>query len=186
LDVAASSDWNNSTADWTIEFWSKASKASSSGDLLTVMCQNYASGGGIDLLYINQQLQFKGFNVYAEPTPGQWTHVALLCDGVSGTFKMYYNGVNVYTGSNAVAFGNNSAAIRIGARGPDTFQRFDGKLALVRISNTAKYTGTFTPTTTYGVEADTLMFLGKAAPLIDAKGHITTNTGVSVSTDFPT
>ena len=185
LDVAASSDWNNVTANWTIEFWSKASKASTSSDRLTVMCQDWQSGGSFDLVYINQEFYWKQSMFTAEPTPGQWTHVALLCDGASGSLKLYYNGILVEDKGVAVAFGNNSAAIRIGARGPDTFERFDGNLALIRISNTAKYTGAFTPTTTYGVEADTLLFLGKETPLIDSKGHITTNNGVGVSTNVP-
>ena len=72
-----------------------------------------------------------------------------------------------------------------GARGTADFQRFDGNLAMIRISNTAKYTAAFTPTTTYGVESDTKLFLGTAAPLIDAKGHAITNHGVTTSGAIP-
>jgi hypothetical protein len=168
---------------WTIEFWSKAAKASSSGDLLTVMCQDYLDGNSIQILYQNG-FQVQGSSVLAaEPTPGVWTHVALV-NTVADGMTLYYNGVSQYTGG-YWSLANNTNPIRIGARGTADFQRFDGLLALIRISNTAKYSATFTPTTTYGVEADTKLFLGKAAPLIDAKGHITTNTGVAVSTDFP-
>jgi hypothetical protein len=59
-------------------------------------------------------------------------------------------------------------------------------MALVRISNTAKYLTAFTATTTYGVEADTKLFLGSVNPLVDAKGHTITNNGVTTSASFPT
>ena len=180
LDVAASADWNLSTT-WTIEFWSRAAKISAEDDLLTVMCQNYNVGGGIDLLYIGAQLQLNGARLAAEPTPNLWTHVALVSNGTNLT--MYYNGNSVYTGG-AVNLNNTTDAIRIGARGPDTFQRFDGRLAMVRISNTAKYSAPFTPTVTYGVDADTKLFLSSDAPLVDAMSHTITNNGVTESTTF--
>lgn len=182
LDVAASNDWNLGTT-WTIEFWSKATKVSTGSDLLTVMCQNYGVGGSIDLIYYNGQLSVaNGTSISSEPTPGIWTHVALVSDGAN--LKVYYNGSSVYTGT-VYTLNNATDPIRVGARGPDNFQRFDGLLALIRISNTAKYTGTFTPSNNYGVEADTKLFLGEKVPLIDAKGHITTNHGVTTSTGYP-
>jgi hypothetical protein len=140
------------------------------------MCQDYTDGGGIQILYQNGFQIQGGPTLAAEPTPGVWTHVALV-NTVADGMTLYYNGVSQYTGG-YWSLANNTNPIRIGARGTADFQRFDGLLALIRISNTAKYSATFTPTTTYGVEGDTKLFLGKAAPLIDAKGHITTNTGV--------
>lgn len=182
LDVAASADWNLSR-NWTIEYWSNAAKASGESDLLTVMCQDYTDGNGIQIIYIGGSFQIQGGpRIAAEPTPNQWTHVALVA--VEGVMTLYYNGVSQYTGG-YWSLNNTTNAIRIGARGTADFQRFDGKLAMIRISNTNKYPTAFAPTTTYGVEADTKLFLGKAAPLIDAKGHITTNNGVSTSTGFP-
>jgi hypothetical protein len=163
LDVAASADWNLSTT-WTIEFWSRAAKVSANDDLLTVMCQNYDVGGGIDLLYIGGQLQLNGTGLASEPTPNIWTHVALVSDGTNLT--MYYNGNSVQFGG-AVNLNNTTNAIRIGARGPADFQRFDGRLAMIRISNTAKYSAPFTPTVTYGVDADTKLFLSSDTPLVD-------------------
>ena len=182
LDVASSSDWSLSTT-WTVEYWSKASKASTESDLLTVMCQNYQTGIGVQIMYIGGSLQIQGTSrIATEPTPNVWTHVALVSDGTD--LKLYYNGVSQYTGS-AWNLNNSTNPIRVGARGPASFQRFDGLLALVRISNTAKYATEFTPTIAYGVEADTKLLLGKAVPLIDAKGHAITNNGVTTSTSFP-
>ena len=182
LDVAASSDWAMSST-WTIEFWSKAAKASTAGDLLTVMCQDYTDGNSIQILYQNGFQIQGGPTLATEPTPNVWTHVALVSDGTN--LKLYYNGVSQYTGG-YWSLANNTNPIRIGARGTATFHRFDGQLALIRISNTAKYSATFTPTTTYGVEGDTKLFLGKYDPLVDTKGHAVTNNGVTTSTSFPT
>ena len=183
LDVAASSDWALSRT-WTIEFWSKASKVSTEGDLLTVMCQDYTDGNSIQIIYQGGSFEIQGTNrIAAEPTPGVWTHVALV-NTVADGMTLYYNGVSQYAGG-YWSLANNTAPIRIGARGTADFQRFDGLLALIRISNTAKYTGTFTPSNNYGVEADTKLFLGEKVPLIDAKGHAITNNGVTVSTGYP-
>ena len=183
LDVAASSDWALSRT-WTIEFWSKAAKVSGESDLLTVMCQDYTDGNGIQIIYQGGSFEIQGTNrIAAEPTPGQWTHVALV-NTVADGMTLYYNGVSQYTGG-YWSLANNTAPIRIGARGTADFQRFDGNLAMIRISNTAKYTAAFTPTTTYGVESDTKLFLGTAVPLIDAKGHAITNHGVTTSSSAP-
>jgi hypothetical protein len=59
-------------------------------------------------------------------------------------------------------------------------------MALVRISDTAKYLAPFTPSKTYGVESDTKLFLNSFSPTVDAKSHAVTNNGVTTSTDFPT
>jgi len=167
MDVAPSSDWALGTT-WTIEWWSKAVVLTDGGNLLTVMCQNYNNGLGIQMFY-QVGLQIQGTTtIAAEPTPNVWTHVALVSDGTN--LNLYYNGTSVYTGG-AWNLSNNTDAIRIGARGPATFQGFDGKLAMIRISNTAKYSATFTPTTTYGVEADTKLLLGSDNPLVDISNY---------------
>jgi len=181
MDVAASGDWGLST-NWTIEFWSKAAKPSSGGDLLTVMCQDFTDGNGIQILY-QEGFQIQGGTViFPEPTPNAWTHVALVA--VSGVLTLYYDGDLAYVGG-YWSLNNTTDPIRIGARGTADFQRFDGKLALIRISNTPKYLTAFTPTVTYGVEADTRLFLSSDTPLVDSMSHAITNTGVTQSTDFP-
>jgi hypothetical protein len=164
-----------------MEFWSKATTPSTS-NIFTVMSQN-DGGNTIDVYYQNGNLEVNNGRVLcAEPTPGVWTHVALVSDGEE--LNVYYNGVSVYTGG-AYSVVDSTNSLNIGKRGQITYQYFNGKLAMIRISNTAKYTAAFTATVTYGVEADTILFLGKAVPLIDAKGHITSNTGVSTNSSFP-
>ena len=177
------SDWALNRT-WTIEFWSKANTASSGGNLLTVMCQDYTDGNSIQILYQNGFQIKGGTTLAAEPTPGVWTHVALVStvgDGVT----LYYNGVSQSTGG-YYSLNNSSADLAIGKRGPGNFQYFNGKLALIRISSTAKYTADFTPSITYGVEGDTRLMLGSTTPLVDSYGeHPIDNQGAVISQDFP-
>jgi hypothetical protein len=141
--TGTTSDWALSTT-WTIEFWSNCAQASS-GAPLTIMSQNIG-GGAIDIHYLSGSLTVNNDRVLcAEPTPGIWTHVALVCDGGNG-LTVYYNGASVYTGL-AYGLGNNSDTLVIGKRAQNNFQYFNGHLAGIRITNTAVYTGTFNPLT---------------------------------------
>ena len=119
---------------------------------------------------------------------GVWTHVAVVNN--TGTQLVYYNGVQQSSVSGTFDSGNytsSSEDIYIGRLAPNYGGYFDGKMAMVRISNTAKYLGTFNPITTYGVEADTVLFLDSDTPLVDTSTstHTIVNNGVTVSTDFP-
>ena len=181
----AQTDWSLGTT-YTIEFWSKATDASTS-NIRTVMSQGAASGR-IDLGYAYGHLLWNNSEqIFAEPTPGVWTHVAFVADG-GGNITLYYNGVNQTTFNAGSAVGPTASDLRIGRRGAVPAQYFYGKLAMIRVSSTAKYLADFNPTVTYGVEADTKLMLGSDTPLVDtsASAHTITNTGVTQSMDFPT
>ena len=98
-----------------------------------------------------------------------WTHVAIVNNGGGSAQKVYYNGVEQtkvsgsYTSNGKT---NTSDDIYIGRLAPNYNSHFDGKMALIRISNTAKYLTAFTPSTTYNVEADTVLLLDSDTPLI--------------------
>jgi hypothetical protein len=122
--------------------------------------------------------------------PVEWTHVAIVNNGGGSAQKVYYNGVEQtkVSGSYTSNGKTSTTPLYIGRLKPPGYDaHFDGKMALVRISNTAKYLAPFTHTTTYGVEADTVLFLGKVNALNDssASGHTITNYGVTTSTSFP-
>jgi hypothetical protein len=141
--TGTTSDWALSTT-WTIEFWSNCAQASS-GAPITIMSQAIG-GGAIDIHYLSGSLTVNNDRVLcAEPIPGIWTHVALVCDGGNG-LTVYYNGTSVYTGS-AYGLSNNSDTLVIGKRAQNNFQYFTGHLAGIRITNTAVYTGSFNPLT---------------------------------------
>ena len=201
LSTPASADWNLGN-NWTIEFWIRSNNNSANninipggqwglinqGGWYTAMpddnCILVGMAGGY--LSINQSAA--GDISFAEPTAQVWTHVAIVNNGGGSAQKVYYNGVEqTPTGANYTTNGktNTTEPLYIGRLEPTGGGFFDGKMALVRISNTAKYLTAFTATTTYGVEADTKLFLGSVNPLVDAKGHTITNNGVTTSASFP-
>ena len=196
LQAAGSSDFNLGTT-WTIEFWLKANAASetASGGIWGLVNQvGWSTTDAIVVALSDNKLVFLSVanNAnddvrYTEPTPGRWTHVAISNN--AGTQKVFYNGseqTRVSGNVGTASYTNGTDPVRIGRLGPANGGTLDGKMALVRISNTAKYSATFTPTVTYGVEADTKLFLDSDTPLTDASTstHVITNNGVTESTTF--
>jgi hypothetical protein len=200
LSTPASNDWNLGTTG-TIEFWIKANNASGANINIPGGQWGLINQGGwyygmpnnnsILIGLAGSKLSIAQSSTddvqYTEPTAGVWTHVAVVYN--SGTQKVYYNGVEqTKTSGNYLGNGwtNTTSDLYIGRLAPNYASHFDGKMALVRISSTAKYTEAFTATTTYGVEGDTRLFLGKVNPTVDGKAHAITNNGVTLSSDFPT
>ena len=129
---------------YTIEFWSKAATSSTAGQIFTVMAQR-DGGSNIDIFYQSGNLVIRnGVTVTTEPTPGIWTHVAIVSDNT--TLSVYYNGVAQSvsgTGGNMI---DNKLPLAIGSRGPyNNFQYFNGSLWGIRINNTIVYTTNFNP-----------------------------------------
>jgi hypothetical protein len=181
------SDWNLGTT-YTIEFWSKQTDASANPrPILTVMSQGPGEGQ-IDMGYMYGQILWNGSqSITPEPAAAVWTHVAFVRESGSGNITLYYNGVNQTTFNAGAALVNGGSDLYIGRRAGIDGQGFYGKLAMIRISTTAKYVANFNPTVTYGVEADTKLFLGSDTPLVDSVGtHPISNSGAVVSMDFPT
>jgi hypothetical protein len=174
------SDWNLGSTS-TIEFWSKTISTSS---IRTVVSQG--PGNGIDVGFHSGHLLYRNTEpTYPEPTPGSWTHVAFVSTG-TGLTNLYYNGV-YQTNFSGGSLNDGSTDLAIGRRGPtNNFQYFNGKLAMLRISNTAKYLTDFSPSLSYGVESDTRLLLGND-PTVDGTGNhpVSIQGAVGVSTDFP-
>jgi hypothetical protein len=196
LLVAASSDFNLGTT-WTIEFWLNANAASSTagGGIWGLFNQGgWEATNSVVVALSDNKLVFLSVanNAnddvrYTEPTPGRWTHVAIVND--VGTQKVWYNGAEQTRVSGNVgtaSYTNSIDPLRIGRLSPPNGGTLSGKMALVRISNTAKYATAFTPTVTYSTEADTVLFLDSDTPLVDtsASARTITNTGVTESTTF--
>jgi hypothetical protein len=181
LSTPASNDWNLGTTG-TIEFWIKANNATGANINIPGGQWGLINQGGwyygmpdnncILIGLAGSKLSIAQSNTddvqYTEPTAGVWTHVAVVYN--AGTQKVYYNGVEqTKTSGNYLGNGwtNTTSDLYIGRLAPNYASHFDGKMALVRISNTAKYTAAFTPSKTYGVESDTRMMLGSDNPLTD-------------------
>jgi hypothetical protein len=177
LSTPASTDWNLGTS-WTIEFWLNANRsgdgsANMTGGIWGLLNQEgWAATNAINIaisdskLVVGQGAQYDDVR-YTEPTPAQWTHVAIVND--AGTQKVFYNGVEQtkVSGTFGTAnYTNSTDSLDIGNMSGGN-NSFDGKMAMVRISNTAKYAAAFTSTVTYGVESDTRLFLDSDTPLTD-------------------
>jgi len=157
------SDWNLGST-YTIEFWSKETNPSTSS-IRTVASQG--PGNGIDLGFMNGGTLFRNTQNpgILEPNPGVWSHVAFV--GNSSNTYVYHNGVLQGTYTSPGALGDGSNDLNIGRRAGVNGQGFRGKLAMIRISTTAKYLDNFSPSLSYGVESDTRLMLGSNNPLTD-------------------
>jgi hypothetical protein len=177
LEVAGSSDFNLGTT-WTIEFWLNANAASSTagGGIWGLLNQvGWSATNSVVVALSDNKLVFLSVanNAnddvrYTEPTPSRWTHVAIVND--AGTQKVFYNGseqTRVSGNVGTASYTNGTDPLRIGRLGPQNGGTLNGKMAMVRISNTAKYSAPFTPTVTYGVDANTKLFLSSDTPLVD-------------------
>ena len=129
---------------YTIEFWSKTATSSTGGQIFTVMAQRDGDTN-IDIFYQNGYLVIRnGYTVTAEPTPGVWTHVAIVSDNT--TLSVYYNGVNQFASGSGGNLQNSTYGLSIGCRGPlNNFQYFNGSLYGIRINNTVVYSTDFNP-----------------------------------------
>jgi len=113
-----------------------------------------------------------------------WTHVAIVNNGGGSAQKVYYNGrEQTKVSGNYTTNGktNTSDDLYIGRLAPNYASYFDGKMALVRISNTAKYLTAFNPSVTYGVESDTVLFLDSDTPLVDTSYYELNNVTMSAT-----
>ena len=192
LSTPASTDWNLGTS-WTIEFWLNANRsgdgsANMTGGIWGLLNQEgWAATNAINIaisdskLVVGQGAQYDDVR-YTEPTPAQWTHVAIVND--AGTQKVFYNGVEQtkVSGTFGTAdYTNSTDSLDIGnMSGGNNY--FDGKMAMVRISNTAKYLSAFTASVTYGVESDTRLFLDLGYPLSDTSYYELNNVSVVTNT----
>jgi hypothetical protein len=190
------SDWNLGD-NWTIEWWQKIPVGASG--FLSVLCQdaNVPTYSGIDVFVnagnicmFNGNLQFSE----AAATRDEWNHIAIQKNSATGIISAYINGVSQsVSGSHPGTIAPSSPLnVVIGSRTADggaNFydQYFNGQLANIRISNTARYSTTFTPPTTVVTDAGTLLGLdgstGGGGMLTDESSrHTITNNGATVDT----
>jgi hypothetical protein len=188
--------------NWTIEFWIRSNNNSANNINISGGQWGLINQGGWyygmpddNCILVGMTAGYLTINQsatsdisFVEPTTRVWTHVAIVNNGGGSAQKVYYNGVEqTPTGANYTTNGktNTTETLYIGRLEPTYGGFFDGKMAMIRISNAAKYVANFTATTTYGVEPDTKLFLSKFNPTVDAKSHTITNNGVTTSTSFP-
>ena len=191
-------NWNLGN-NWTIEWWQKIPEGIDG--FLSVLCQdaNVPAYTGIDV-YINAGsiCMFNGGLQFSEApaTRGQWNHIAIQKNSATGITSAYINGISRTVTLTHPITGNIAPSsplnVCIGSRtydGGANFydQYFNGQLSNIRISNTARYSETFTPPTTVVTDAGTLLALdgstGSGGMLVDeSSGHTITNNGATIDT----
>jgi hypothetical protein len=202
LSVAASSQFNLGTT-WTIEFWlyinTPSANIGGSGiqGLLNQGGWYYGLPNNSMLvgLAAGQLTVCQGTSTtaitWAEPTPQQWVHVAIVND--SGTQKAFYNGIEqIKVGDNGLNgnYTNSELPLYIGSLAPAYGSPLDGKLTNLRITNTVVYTTNFYPPTTLPTKIAGTKLLwtptDQALATDTSDSALTmTNSGVTYSSSYP-
>jgi hypothetical protein len=149
------------TGDFTIECWFRAGRVTGIQALITI--GNEATDRAV-LVLDGSTLKYDTYGGGGSPkitatgtiSTNTWYHVAAVRSG--GTITIYRDGTSVGTGSSSGTVGNATNAYfgTISNSGDD----YQGHLDEIRYSNTARYTTTFTPSTTPFVnDANTLLLI---------------------------
>jgi hypothetical protein len=161
------------SGDFTLECWAMSTNNAQIGVLF-----GKDNGGApyAHLTYNNGQWQWYSDSSGALFTPSSgvavntWMHIALVKS--QGTWYMYQNGVLLASAAGGT-FGNNSVTFTLGNYGGLSNQ-WQGYIDEFRISNVARYTANFTPSTTPFVkDANTLLLM-----------HFDASIGSAVSDDM--
>ena len=159
--------------DFTIECWVRPNATSFSGTRFIM-----GNGGGQDIaatigfmqkgsdgkVYFHGYIGSTAYHPAYSNTVGvsvsttAWTHVSAVRSG--GTITVYKDGVSQGTISNSSAVSTPSSnAYSIGRLGSYNGGYYDGYLDEIRISNNARYTSGFTPSTTAFTDDDNTLLL---------------------------
>ena len=171
LTLPKTDDWQW-TGDFTIETWFYLNSLDR-GSFFSTTIED-STTGGIGLLFeleggsgkvtlqcragsgSNQVIQSSGLST------GQWYHVALVRSGTaSGNTKVYLDGVALgATSTHIGAILFPASVVKIGKSRDDSATTFDGYMDEFRVSDSARYTADFTPSTTaFTADANTQLLI---------------------------
>lgn len=159
LGIAASSNLNLSSGDWTVELWWYPTLSATTQNLIMI---NYSAGTDG---YAHSRISAtsgNSFNALSSATGttwlstatggswtvGQWHHLAYVRNG--SAFTLYLNGTSVLTYSSASTLFAANGISEIGrtSSSSSTFQYTNGYISDARVvKGTAVYTANFTPPT---------------------------------------
>jgi hypothetical protein len=191
LTIANSPVFDFGTDDFTIEMWIYVESIASRGGLIWNGTLGGLTGFGIRVesdetivVMINgQETVFApAFTTALEKS---WQHIAVVRDGVS-SWRFFLNGVEVATSSSTSAIAASSEVLSIGRcasftvfpGGWLTEKDHDGKIDELRISDSARYTSNFTPSTVeFTDDANTMLLMHfDSTPIIDSSSQAHTVT----------
>jgi hypothetical protein len=162
LSIPQNADWAFGDGDWTIEYWINLSSTGSMHHIGQESGSNYwrvkstatafevqVEVGGVT------QLNFPGSTGLT--STNTWYHLAIVKSGSTAT--LYLDGTSVGTGSWTGSMGEIATPLLIGNYKNATVG-VNGFMDEIRISNTARYTSGFTPSTTaFTEDANTLLLI---------------------------
>ena len=165
LSIASSSDWNLGTENFTIDFWVRFNTVSTQ-DLVSLSNSGASASEWVLQWTTYPRLALyiaSGGSIYSStwtPTANTWYHIALVRSG--STFYWFVNGSQLSTSSSSETIPNTSTPLTIGADvskyGAENY--LNGWLSELRVSNTARWTSSFTPPTVpYASDGDTILLL---------------------------
>jgi hypothetical protein len=150
------------TDNWTFEGWFRLSSLPSVAILISTRALNntLSAGEWQVVTYSTGQVQFNLRNLNLQSSTGAisantWFHLAVVRS--SNSWAMYINGSSVATGSESGSFSDKETII--GGTGDGSYL-VTGHIDELRISNTARYTAGFTPSTTpFANDNNTLLLM---------------------------
>ncbi|MDP3790663.1 MAG: LamG-like jellyroll fold domain-containing protein [Candidatus Omnitrophota bacterium] len=147
MTIPDSPDWDFGTGDFTVEMWFKQDTIKSA-EFITIggfysqgkgiLVSSSDSGRAIDV-YLNGGYPLE---TYWNITANTWYHLAVT--RASGTLRIFLNGTQIASGSDPRSIDGGTLGTRIGY---GQYNYFNGFVKEVRISNSARYTSSFTPQT---------------------------------------
>jgi len=146
------------TGDFTLEGWVYLPNVSGIKSFMTIGTENT---GRVDFMIENAALKYDIYAATYATSSGSistntWTHIAYVRSGSTLTF--YIGGTSQGTGTASGTIGRTDQ-IRIGQH-TGTSEDFSGYIDELRLSNSARYTGNFTPSTTpFTNDANTLLLM---------------------------
>jgi hypothetical protein len=175
LSIATDTDYGFGTGDFTIEGWFYKTVVSTQYlfDTRTTLNENsvavQSNGSGSLRLFVNGVFVLTSSNAH---TNNAWNHLAI--SRASGVTRFFINGVvSTTTYTDTTDYGTTKPLV-VGAQYNGT-TAFAGYIDDFRVSNTARYTATFTPSTTAFVadSASKLLIHGDVTISDDVGGTVT-------------
>ena len=175
LSIASVTDFGFGTGDFTIEGWFYKTVVATQYlfDTRTTLTENsiavQSNGSGSLRLFVNGVFVLTSSNAH---TNNAWNHLAI--SRASGVTRFFINGVvSTTTYTDTTNYGATKPLV-VGAQYNGT-TAFTGYIDDFRVSNTARYTTTFTPTTTAFVadSASKLLINGDSSIADDVGGTVT-------------
>ena len=162
LTIPGSSDFQFGTGNFTIECWHYAVGTPGSNDGIISWYEDNTSGPVIEMTGAQYQLfEFGNTGTHQNVsafTTGQWNHIALVRN--SAVTKFYLNGSETYSVSDTQNYDSVMGGLVNIGRFYSSGLDMNGYLDEIRISDSARYTSAFTPSTTaFTADANTMLLI---------------------------